>query len=256
MWWFPVVGNMPYLGFFDLESAREEKKRLLKEDLDVTIGMADAYSTLGWFRDPVTLNLIRGSVVDLVEVILHEMTHTTLYLKGQGEFNEGLANLVGKKGAFRFLKQEYGPSHPWTVEAKGAIEDERIFAAFLASLLEKLNNLYTSAIPYQEKLDQREQVFASALKDFGRLKKGLQTRRFVHFGSGGLNNAYILSVGLYHCHFPLFEEILEQKGNSIKAMLAFFKDLAQEKGDMLARAKERLSSSHLKPLRLNGRQGR
>ncbi|MFH1123262.1 MAG: aminopeptidase, partial [Pseudomonadota bacterium] len=85
-WWFPIVGNMPYLGFFDLEKAKEERKGLIKRDLDVVIGTADAYSTLGWFRDPVTLNLIKGSTADLVETILHEMTHVTLYVAGQGEF--------------------------------------------------------------------------------------------------------------------------------------------------------------------------
>ena len=107
-WRFPIVGEMPYLGFFDLENARRKRERLRKMDLDVTIGMAGAYSTLGWFRDPVTPNLINGSTVSLAETILHEMTHTTLYIKGQGAFNEGLALLVGKVGAAAFFKKRFG----------------------------------------------------------------------------------------------------------------------------------------------------
>ena len=236
-WWFPIVGDMPYLGFFDLERAREKKKGLIKKDLDVIIGMAEAYSTLGWFRDPVTRNLIEGSTWDLVEVILHEMTHTTLYVKGQGPFNEGLANLVGKKGTLLFLKETFGSTHPFTLEARKTIEDERIFSFFLASLLKKLEALYRSPITYQEKLNRREKIFSSALKDFGRLKNRLQTYRFSFFGRRGLDNAYLMSVGLYHRHFHTFEAILEKKGNSIPEMLTFFKDMNGKNGDMLEMAR-------------------
>jgi predicted aminopeptidase len=239
-WWFPVVGDMPYLGFFDLEKAKSEKEKLIKKDLDVTMSMADAYSTLGWFRDPVTMNLVEGSTVDLVEIILHEMAHTTLYIKGQGEFNEGLAVLVGKVGAFLFLKTTYGLSHPLTIEAQKSIEDEHKFCSFLNSLLEKLERLYDSPISYREKLDQRQGIFAVFLEDFRRLRSRLQTDRFTRFGSGGLNNAYLMSVGLYHRNFHLFESVLKRKGNSIRETLAFFRDLSREDGDIIAKVSELL----------------
>lgn len=232
-WWFPIVGDMPYLGFFDLESAEEERDRLIKERLDVSLSVADAYSTLGWFQDPVTLNLIEGSTPDLVETILHEITHTTLYLKGQGKFNEGLAVLVGKVGAFLFFEEVFGPSHPFTEEAKGSIEDERLFSRFLAALMDKLEQLYNSPISYQEKLTRREEVFAGSLEEFKHIRERFKTDRFVHFGKKPLNNAYILSVGLYHRNFDLFEAVLEKKGGSIREMLLFFKELSKEKGDVI-----------------------
>jgi len=236
-WWFPVVGKMPYLGFFDLESARAEKKRLLKKDLDVVISKGDAYSTLGWFKDPVTLNLLEGTTVDLVETILHEMTHTTLYVKGEGEFNEGLAVLVGMVGASLFLERTCGPSHPLTIEAQKSIEDELLFSSFLTSLFEKLERLYNSPVSFQEKLAGREAIFSRSLEGFGRLKSRLQTERFIHFGSRKLNNASLMSIGLYHRHFHLFETVLKEKGNSIKKTLLFFHDLSKEKGDILEKAK-------------------
>ncbi|MBW1707290.1 MAG: aminopeptidase [Deltaproteobacteria bacterium] len=237
-WWFPVVGDMPYLGFFDLDKAKAEKGDLIKKDLDVILGMAEAYSTLGWFKDPVTLNLVEGSTVDLVETILHEMTHTTLYVKGQGEFNEGLAVLVGKVGAYLFLDRTYGPSHSFTVEAKKSIEDERIFCPFLNPLLKRLERLYDSQISYQEKLVQREKIFAASMEDFSRLKGKLQTDRFTRFGRGGMNNAYLMSVGLYHRNFHLFESVLKKKGNSIRDTVAFFKGLSEKEGDILGRARK------------------
>jgi predicted aminopeptidase len=236
-WWFPVVGRMPYLGFFDLERARAKKADLVKNDLDVRLGMADAYSTLGWFKDPVTLNLLEGSTVRLVETILHEMTHTTIYLKEEGEFNESLANLVGKYGALLFLERNYGFSHPFAIEARKLIEDERMFSTFLSPLLQSLESLYGSPKSYNEKLEEREVVFSSALASFEQVKGSLQTDRFIFFGRSGLNNAYLLSVGLYHQHFHLFEAVFNKKGKSIKETIEFFKGMAREKGDILERTR-------------------
>jgi len=237
-WWFPVVGDMPYLGFFDLNKAKAEKEKLVKKDLDVIVGRADAYSTLGWFKDPVTLNLVTGSTVDLVETILHEMTHTTLYVKGQGEFNEGLAVLVGKVGAFHFLKKTVGPAHPLTLKAQKSIEDERLFSPFLKALLEKLKYLYDSPVSYQAKLIQREEIFACSLEAFNSLKKSFQTDHFTRFGASRMNNAYLMSIGLYHENFLLFESVLEKNGNSIRETMIFFKDLAREEGDMMKRTRD------------------
>jgi predicted aminopeptidase len=238
-WWFPVVGDMPYL-----EKAKAEKEELIKKDMDVILGMAEAYSTLGWFKDPVTLNLVEGSTVDLVETILHEMTHTTLYVKGQGEFNEGLAVLVGKVGAFLFLDQTLGPSHPFTVEAKKSIEDERIFCSFLGPLFKRLERLYDSKIDYREKLVQREKIFAASMEDFRGLKSEFKTNRFTHFGSKVMNNAYLMSVGLYHRNFYLFESVLKKERNSIKDTLAFFKGLSEEGDDILESARKWLNAGN------------
>ncbi len=237
-WWFPVVGQMPYLGFFDRESARAEKEKLQEKDLDVIMTVADAYSTLGWFQDPVTLNLLEGSTVDLVETILHEMTHTTLYVKGHGAFNEGLAGLVGKVGTIQFLEKTYGPSDPLTIEAKNNLEDERLFSPFVSSLMKQLEQLYNSPLSYQEKLTQREKVFAQSLVDFDRLKAQFRTQRFAHFENAKMNNAYLLSIGLYHRHFHMFEGVLKKNGNSVKDTLLFFQQLTKGEGDILEKMRE------------------
>jgi len=236
-WWFPVVGRVPYLGFFDPGRAQEEKKRLTQKGLDVVMGKAEAYSTLGWFNDPLTMNMIEGSTVDLVETILHEMTHTTFYLKGQGEFNEGIANLVGKMGAVLFVRRTYGPSHPFTIEAKQTIEDERLFSSYLSHLLDELGQMYNSTLSYQAKLVEREKIFSNALKKFAHIKKKLQTSRFLHFDSADLNNAYLLSIGLYHQHFHLFEAIYKLKENSIQDLITFFREMAKKNDDVLNTAK-------------------
>ena len=239
-WWFPVVGRVPYLGFFDLGRAQEEKKRLAEKDLDVFIWRAEAYSTLGWFNDPLTLNMIEGSTVNLAETILHEMTHTTLYLKGQGEFNEGLANLVGKKGSFLFMKETYGPSHPFAIEAQQVLEDERLFSSYLSSLLKELGQLYHSSLSYKEKLCQRKKIFSKFIKQFVQIEKRFQTNRFKYFDSAEINNAYLMSIGLYHQHFHLFEAALEKNGGSIRKMLDSFQSLTKEE-DVIEKMKSKMN---------------
>jgi predicted aminopeptidase len=241
-WWFPVAGHVPYLGFFDLEAARRERDRLMAEDLDTFVGRAEAYSTLGWFKDPLTLNLIQGSDLNLVETILHEMTHSTLYVKGQGDFNEGLAQLIGKRGALLFLEKTFGPSHPATLEAKDSIADELLFSSFLVSLLCELDALYKETQhPYSLKLSEREKVFAQHLERFNGVRDLMRTGRFANFGQPGLNNAYLMSVGLYHRHYALFETVLAQKENSLKDLLFFFQGLAKEKGNLMDKTREWVS---------------
>ena len=246
-WWFPVAGHVPYLGFFDLEAARRERDRLLAKDLDTFVGRAEAYSTLGWFKDPLSLNLIQGSDLNLVETILHEMTHTTLYVKGQGEFNEGLAQLIGKRGALLFLEQTFGPSNPATLEARDSITDEILFSTFLVSLLSELDALYKDAqMTYDQKLSEREKVFARHLEKFNGVKDLMRTRRFANFSQAGLNNAYLMSVALYHRHYSLFETVLAHKGNSIKDLLTFFQSLSREKGNLIDKTREWLSLQNVR----------
>ncbi len=227
-WWFPIVGRLHYLPFFDLEEAKKKKEYLLHKDLDVFMGVADAYSTLGWFKDPVTMNLLEGSTLDLVETILHEMTHTTLYIKGEGEFNESIAVLVGKAGAVEFFESKYGPFDPLTIEARKSMADERIFSSYLDSLLNELDQLYNSPISYQEKLILREKVFASFLDRFVEVKAQLQTDYFTHFGIVGLNNAYLMAIGLYHRDFALFDALLKENKNSVKETIAYLRDISKK----------------------------
>ena len=232
-WWFPIVGDIPYLGYFDKDDALNEKKKLMNEGLDVHLGMAEAYSTLGWFDDPLTLNLIKGSAVDLAETILHEMTHATLYVSGQAAFNEGLAVLMGKVGAYRFFESRYGSGHPLAEEARRNLDDERLFSAFLDSLAGRLERIYASPVPGNEKMTRRDICYRDARAAFGRLKPRLQTRRYAAFGRRDLNNAYLAAILLYHRYFHVFEGVLAFHGNSLQKTLVFFKEIASEGGNLL-----------------------
>jgi predicted aminopeptidase len=237
-WWFPIVGRMPYLGFFDRNKAAMEAEALKKKDLDVALGEAKAYSTLGWFKDPLTKELLKGSAIDLVDTILHEMTHTTIYLKGQGEFNEGLAVLVGRWGAAKFMEFEYGFDHVLTHQARAAIGDERVFSRFLNAVIDDLDSLYLSSLSYQEKLDGRERVFAEAKTAFETIAPCLHTNDFDYFKRLPLNNAVLMAIGLYHRYFDLFEAVLREHRYNIKETIRFLKQLSRENEQTLPAVKQ------------------
>jgi predicted aminopeptidase len=242
-WWFPIVGHMPYLGFFDLEEAKKERERLLQEDLDVYVGRAGAYSTLGWFQDPVTMNLIDGSTPQLANTLLHELTHATLYVNGQGAFNEGLAVLVGKVGSFQFFEKTFGPAHPFTDEARNALADERLFSRFLNAFMTEMEDVYSLEVDYEEKIALRKTVFAAYHKKFDALKKDFKTRQFVHFGQMPPNNAYLMTVALYHRYFELFEAVLAENKGSVRKMLLFLDGFSQKEGDLMERLRNRVNDS-------------
>jgi predicted aminopeptidase len=243
IWWFPVVGNMPYLGFFDLKEAKEERERLFNEDLDVYVGRAGAYSTLGWFQDPVTMNLIDGATPQLVNILFHEMTHATLYVNGQGAFNEGLAVLVGKVGALKFFEKTFGPEHLFTDEARDALADERLFSRFLNDLMGEMDDVYRLRVNYEEKMGLRKAVFTEYHRKFEALKNELKTCQFVHFGQMPLNNAYLMTVALYHRHFELFEVLLARNNGSVSETILSLKKNSQKEGDLIVQLQNMLNDS-------------
>ncbi len=240
-WWFPVVGRMPYLGYFDPEAAEDRKRKLEDKGLDVVVWPAEAYSTLGWFQDPVHRNLLTKDPVELAETILHEMTHATLYVKGRPAFNETLASLVGKRGALAFIEAAFGKDSAEAADARAMIRDERRFSEFMEGLVSQLTSLYSRSLSDEEKLTLREKVFQEAVAAFHDLDQELETELFRGFGSWGLNNAYILAVALYHQHYNLFEAVLEDHNGSISGSLETFRMLSEKQGDPILRTKERVS---------------
>ncbi|MFM8348869.1 MAG: aminopeptidase [Bacteroidota bacterium] len=107
-WHFPIVGSVPYKGFFDSLKAVAEAKRLDAEGYDISVRNPGGWSTLGWFRDPVLSGMLDRSDGDLAGLIIHEMSHATIYVKDSSDFNENLASFIGDQGAIRFLKDTYG----------------------------------------------------------------------------------------------------------------------------------------------------
>lgn len=103
-WWFPVVGRVPYKGFFDFGEGRTEEGRLKSEGYDTYLRPSPAFSTLGWFNDPLLSTTLGEDSLFIVQTVIHELTHNRIYMKGQASFNESLAEFVGNRGAVEFFR--------------------------------------------------------------------------------------------------------------------------------------------------------
>ena len=160
-WWFPIVGTVPYLGWFDRDDAHQLADELRADGWDSDVGAADAYSTLGWFDDPVLSTMIpegEEAVGELVNVILHESTHATLYIDGQTRFNESLAEYTAGKLTLTYLDQRYGPSSREKTAYLDAEHRGAERAAIMHRAYETLARLYASHLSREEKLAEKARV--------------------------------------------------------------------------------------------------
>lgn len=146
-WWFPFVGSVPYKGYFNPDDAKEEAESLRKENLDVVVRGVSAYSTLGWFRDPILSSMLRYTDYDLANTIIHETVHATLYIKSNADFNERLATFIGNVGADLFFLKREGQISETLRLARSESEDEKLFTEFISKEIETLKMWYEKNSP-------------------------------------------------------------------------------------------------------------
>ncbi|HEX2094401.1 MAG TPA: aminopeptidase [Longimicrobiaceae bacterium] len=216
-WWFPIVGHVPYKGFFSEAAARREMRRLEERGLDTYLRPTAAFSTLGWFNDPLVSPVLRYGDVDLVNTVIHEIFHNTLYLAGEAQYNESLANFVGARGAIEFFCRRDGPAAPTCREAEGAWQDDLVFGAFLDGLVAELERLYARTdLSREAKLAARETVFRGARERFaGEIRPRLRVQSFASFLTTPLNNATLISRRLYYHRLELFERVFQERGRDL-----------------------------------------
>ncbi|MEB3330688.1 MAG: aminopeptidase [Candidatus Sericytochromatia bacterium] len=224
-WWFPVIGSVPYKGFFAKADALAEQARLVAQGFDTNVRGVAAFSLLGWLPDPIYSPFLALEPATLVSVVIHETTHATLFLPGRASFNEGFATFVGQAGAMAFFRARGGERDPDLAAVRSAQHDARVFSAFIARLAARLESLYASGRPRAELLRAREQVFREARADFtSQHLPGLQGRRHRGFGQGPLNNATIAAHRTYHQRLDRFERAHERLGGDLRTTVRFFRE--------------------------------
>ena len=220
-WSYPVVGSAPYRGFFDRKRAERERDRLAEEGYDTYLYPVGAYSTLGWFEDPVLSSMLRYRDEDLADLIVHELTHGTVWVSENVPFNEGMATFVGETGSLLFLETRYGSGSPEVKEALGRRADQRLFVAFMRGLARDLETIYRSDLPTAEKLARREPIFETARTRFAALP--MATDRYSTFPTWELNNARMTAYRTYHRDLDIFERVYGAVGHDLKAAVTVFK---------------------------------
>ena len=157
LWKYPVVGELPYIGFFKKHKAKKEIEKFEADGFDVRVGTVSAWSTLGYFKDPILSNVLYKSEGEIAELIIHELTHVTLFVKGEAQFNENLATFVGVTGAKKFLISKYGKNSKQYNEYIEILHDSEILANYFLKGGQKLDSLYnTFADETSEKIKEKQ----------------------------------------------------------------------------------------------------
>lgn len=230
-WWFPIVGSIPYKGFFDKDDADKEVKTLDGRDLDTFLRPSAAFSTLGWFNDPLLSTTVRFDDLSLVNTVIHEILHNTLWIKNHAPFNETLANFVGTTGAAEFYTKRYGAESQQAKDATTRWKNEIEFSRFLDGVVNDLNAVYlkeAEPIPspsdprYQEIIAKRNGIFEGAIRSW-REKRGIPPEKEIKF-----NNAVIIANKIYLDRPWLFEELYELSDNSLEKFIVEIKAFAEE----------------------------
>ncbi len=232
-WWFPIVGRVPYKGYFRFDEALEEAARLEAEGLDTYVRPTAAFSTLGWFNDPLLSTVLRSPDVFLVGTVIHEITHNTIYLPSQAGFNESFANFVGDVGAAELLCGVEGEEGLRCRQARAAWEDNLLFGRFLSDVVAALEVLYAREdLDDPAKLAAREEVFEAARRSFEvDVRPHLRALSFAGFLEGELNNAALIARRLYYDRLDLFAAVHDALGGDLRRTIARVVEAAEGRPD-------------------------
>jgi predicted aminopeptidase len=228
-WKYPVVGIMPYKGFFKVEDARKERAKLEKKGLDVWIRGVDAFSTLGWFRDPLYSYMRDYSPYRLADLIIHESLHATVFIKGQVQFNEELAEFVGTEGARLYMESRFGADSEEDRSMADERENYRRYVAFIQELVAELQEVYKSDISREEKLLEKERIIKAAQERFDAEYESLfSNKNYRGFSTLPINNAYLELYRLYHAEDNFLANLYEKSGKNLPAFIAAAKSMPKK----------------------------
>jgi predicted aminopeptidase len=230
---------MPYKGYFNVRDARKERARLEKRGLDVWIRGVEAFSTLGWFKDPLYSYMSGYSPDRLADLIIHELLHATVFVKGQVQFNEKLAEFVGSEGARLYMETRYGPDSEEYGAMVSSEADSKKYVSFIQELIAELGVLYAGGLDREEKLAEKEWIINAAKERFAaEYESRFSSDNYRGFSELPVNNAYLELYNLYYAEDNFFTDLYEHCGRNLPAFIAAAKTVSK-KGDpriQLARA--------------------
>ncbi|HLK86151.1 MAG TPA: aminopeptidase [Candidatus Binataceae bacterium] len=223
-WWFPIVGSIPYRGYFEKRRAIAEAAAMESRGYDTMVRPAVAFSSLGFFNDPLLSNLLQLDRVELAGVIIHELFHRTYFLASNVAFDESAATFVGSAGAIKFFDATEGPASADAEAARGVLDADLKFARFLHDEAERLEALYKSGIGHEEILKRRTAIFAEINADYAKLKPQLSGLERFELDQEPLNNAVLINYLIYFHDLDSFaklDRIYQGKlRDTIKAIIA------------------------------------
>ncbi len=209
-WTFPVLGTVPYKGFFDKKEAQKEILKLKADGYDVDVYSPSGWSTLGWFKDPILSNMLKRTDGSLANLIIHELTHGTLFVKDNVDFNENLANFIGDKGAEKFLIYKFGKDSKQYIDYEQNKVDEHLFNEYILKSTERLDSLYHllgRGISEEQMKIKKNELIMEIVLGVNRLplfnKKSYFNYTLQAFQEG---NAFFMTFTRYDSQYELFNK--------------------------------------------------
>ncbi|MBX2844426.1 MAG: aminopeptidase [Flammeovirgaceae bacterium] len=226
-WDFPVLGTFSYKGFFDKEAAEKENEDLIENGWDTRMREVNAWSTLGILNDPILSNMLEKPDGYLAELIIHELTHGTLFIKDNLQYNENLANFIGEEGASYFLMSKYGqasPEYDYYVNRK---PDYELFLKHILKGTERLDSLYKSFdkdIPIDTKKQKKSALINEITAGFKEIPFKNQAYK-KYFDEFTPNNAFFMAFVRYSGNKNQFRKQFEEEFNSdFRAYFSYLKE--------------------------------
>jgi predicted aminopeptidase len=255
-WWFPVVGWVPYKGFFDFARAHGAQGRFEAKGYDTDLRPASAFSTLGWFDDPLLSTTLRQDSVSLVNTVIHELTHNKIFVKGAVDFNESFASFIGSRGSQAFYRAHGDTGAVAIAEQRWA--DQQAYARYVTRLLASLDSAY-GAHPGDSvaRVIAHDSVYARATaqlvdsltRTYGD-SVAQRVRQRLH-----LNNATLLARRVYGNNLPLFDSVYAALGNNLRATIDSVVSVAAGSKDPFAAVRDLMRrASGLKSGNADGRR--
>jgi predicted aminopeptidase len=228
-WHFPILGRMPYKGFFNKEYALREEQQLAAQGYDTDLRGIRAFSTLGYFTDPILSSMLGYDDFALSNTIIHELLHQTVWIKGNVSFNESLASFIGDKGTLAYLTWRYGAGSEQAQYYQDVLDDDKVFETYVQALIQRLDTLYHEPISREEKLQRREQLFDAAKTAYPTVFPQMKTAYYQRFFERRtLNNAMLLSFHRYNRNPAFFEQMLAAHGGDLRQMIVACKTLRRD----------------------------
>lgn len=214
-WCFVFAGCVPYRGYFARDKAEQFAASLKQDGYDVYVGGVPAYSTLGWFNDPVLNTFIQRSEAELAGLLFHELAHQVVYVGGDSAFNESFATVVELEGVQRWFGR-----HGTAPQAEAYRQKIRRREQFIALVLKhkaKLAGIYTSNLGVAEKRAAKKRIFGELRNDYAALKTDWGGHSdYDKWSEQDLNNAHLAAIGMYHQYVAAFQKLLRQQGDDLK----------------------------------------
>lgn len=213
-WKYPIVGRIPYKGFFDLHAARREADQLAAKGYDIYLRPSGAFSTLGWFEDPLLSTALTRDSVELAATVFHEIAHNTLYVKSATPFNESFAQLVGYRSAEAFFRERGDSAN--ARRAANRWHDEIVLGEYYSALVKRLESLYAGR-PDSVALEQgrREAAEWARAQLRGPVGQRLRTIQITRLAERPINNAHLIGARIYRTRLDLFERWFERHGRDV-----------------------------------------